>query len=161
MLPDIARALAEIIVLMIDKFILPGTGRLAQKYGLSTLGLQTGASIDARLIKIDAARASLEDALSAMDALKATAEQNKADLKRLERAIEKAEGQKADLSAELNALKQLSALDSDSVRRALRMPTRVDIWRERIIAFGFGIMASVVAAYLWELWIKPRFFSGG
>lgn len=158
MIPDISRAMAEVIVLMLDRFVLPGAGRIAQRYGFGTLGLQTRDSIDARLVKIDAARAGLEDALSAMDDLKATAEQNKADLQRLERAIEKAEGQKADLSAELSALKQLAALDSSSVRRALRMPTRVDIWRERIIAFTAGIAASVVATLLWELWIKSQFF---
>lgn len=118
----------------------------------------TSESIDARLDKIETARQSLTEALSAMDELKQTAETNKRDLEILTDAIARAESDKADLHTQLDALKKLSDIDTTAVREALRIPTEVDKWKERIWGFLVGgIVAGIIASATWELGIKPRF----
>ncbi len=114
-------------------------------------------SVDERLQKIETARESLAEAIVAVDALKSAAEENKRDLERLNVAIEQAESQKQSLSTELSTLKEIAAIDGDALRRALGLPTRLDVWRDRIVAFLLGVAASVVAAFLWEWLIKPLF----
>jgi prefoldin subunit 5 len=117
----------------------------------------TRESIDARLEKIETARQNLTEALSAMDELRTTAEQNRRDLETLTNAIARAETDKADLNAQLDALKKLSAIDTETVREALRIPTEVDRWKERIWGFIFGgIVAGLVATAIWELAIRPH-----
>jgi 3-methyladenine DNA glycosylase/8-oxoguanine DNA glycosylase len=120
-------------------------------------GLLGQETIDQRIAKIDAARQSLSEAVEAVDSLKVTAEQNKLDLQELTTAIERAESEKASLHVQLAALKDMAAMDGDAVRTALKLPTSVDIWRERIISFLFGIGASVAAAFVWEFGIKRAF----
>lgn len=118
------------------------------------VGEASEVSVDERITKIETARTSLLDALSAVDQLKQQAEENKQDLEYLTRQIERAEADKAHLSDELATLKGIAALDSESVRKALRLPTRVSIWTERVIAFGFGIAASTIASLVYEYGIK-------
>jgi hypothetical protein len=115
-------------------------------------------SIDARLAMIESARESLSSALRAMDELKITAENNRSDLDKLTAAIAKAEEEKADLNAQLEAVRQLAAIDSNIVRETLRIPTEVDKWRERIWGFIFGgVIAGLVATAIWEFGVRPYF----
>lgn len=46
-------------------------------------------------------------------------------------------------------------MDGGAVRAALGLPTRVDIWRERIYGFLFGILAAIIGAIIWDLALKP------
>jgi hypothetical protein len=48
----------------------------------------------------------------------------------------------------------MAALDSEAVRKVLRMPTRVSIWTERVIAFLLGVIASTLASILYEFVVK-------
>jgi len=112
-------------------------------------------NIDERLEKIGQARENLSEALQAIDELRESAEDNRRDLQRLNEAIIKAENQKQGLRNELSALKQLADIDSNSVREALRLPTEVDKWKERIWGFIFGILAAVIVTIGWELGLKP------
>jgi vacuolar-type H+-ATPase subunit I/STV1 len=117
----------------------------------------TSENIDARLKKIEAARQNLSEALTAMDELKEASEQNRRDLEALTSAIARAESDKADLNAQLEALKKLSSLDTEVVREALRIPTDVDKWKERIWGFVVGgVIAGLVATAVWELAIRPH-----
>jgi hypothetical protein len=118
--------------------------------------IRSGGTVDSRIAKLDAAKASLNDALSAVDELKEQAEGNKRDLELLRYQIRRAETYKQSVSGELEALKEMATLDSEAVRRALRLPTRVSIWTERVIAFLFGVIASVVASYIYEFLVKPH-----
>ena len=113
-------------------------------------------TIDSRIQKIDSARAGLSEALSAMDELKLVAEENKRDLILLNSQIQNAEAQRQSVSTQLDALKGIAALDSESVRKALRLPTRISIWTERVLAFAFGVISSIVASYLYDYFIKPH-----
>jgi prefoldin subunit 5 len=117
----------------------------------------TSESIDARLKKIETARQNLTEALTAMDELKETAERNRRDLEDLTGAIARAESDKADLNAQLEALKKLSDIDTEVVREAPRIPTEVDKWKERIWGFVVGgVIAGLVATGIWELAIRPH-----
>lgn len=107
--------------------------------------------LDERIAKIDTARQSLTEALAAMDELKSRAEENKHELEFLTRQVERAELDKANLSGELKTLKNMAALDTEAVRKVLRVPTQVGIWTERVISFLLGVAASVLASVLYDL----------
>jgi hypothetical protein len=113
-------------------------------------------TIDSRIAKIDSARTSLSEALSAMDELKDRAEKNRRDLEFLRYQIQRAETHRKGVSGELEVLTEMAALDSEAVRRALKLPTRVSIWTERVIAFLFGVVSSTVASYIYEYFVKPH-----
>lgn len=113
--------------------------------------------IDERLAKIEAARANLQDALGAIEELAVEAEQNKRDLRRLQEAVDHASTERENVNAQLDVLKSLQTLDSEAMRRALKLPTATDIWRDRIFAFVAGVIASIVATLAWEWLIKPMF----
>jgi len=91
-----------------------------------------------------------------MDELKQIAEGNKRDLALLNYQIQNAEAQRQSVSGELDALKGIAALDSESVRKVLKLPTRVSIWTERVLAFLFGVISSIVASYLYDYFVKPH-----
>ncbi|MGM4928071.1 hypothetical protein [Tardiphaga sp. 619_E2_N8_5] len=155
----VAEVGVNVLVVIFNKQMrLVGLGevRIKTKEGRIKLlvGDATEASVDERIAKIESARTSLTEALSAIDELKERAEENKQDLEFLTKQIERAELDKANLSGELQTLKGLAALDSDSVRRVLKLPTRVSIWTERVIAFLFGVAASTVASLLYEYVVK-------
>jgi prefoldin subunit 5 len=133
--------------------IRPSRGRIHIAFNTDT----GSESVDARIEKIDSARESLADALAAMDELKTRAQENKRDLEFLTHQIQRAEVDKASLSEELKTLKDLATLDSDSVRKVLRLPTRVSIWTERVIAFVLGVAASTIASVFYEHVVKRVF----
>ncbi|HJW40460.1 MAG TPA: hypothetical protein VJ476_04425 [Rhizomicrobium sp.] len=107
-------------------------------------------TIDKRLARISAARENLIEALEAVDELESAAKKNKRDLEQLNSALAEAEKQKGDVHAQLNALKQIAVLDGGAVRKSLGLPTTLDIWRDRTIAFASGVLASLLAAWLWK-----------
>jgi hypothetical protein len=111
-------------------------------------------TVDDRLARIETARQGLAEALEAMDELKQQAEENKEDLARLKASIEKASHEKLALDAELEALKEISSIDTQSVRKIIGVQSTADKWVERLIGFAFGIGASVVATIVWEFVLK-------
>lgn len=156
--------MGDTAVLVLAKLIEQLVRKLRIKIGLGPFGSIdvalstpfTERSIDERLEKIETARQNLAEALTAMDEMRDVAESNKRDLERLTNSISKAESDKADLNAQLDALKQIAAIDSDAVREALRLPTEVDKWKERIWGFIFGLIAGLIATVVWEMAIKPE-----
>jgi hypothetical protein len=121
---------------------------------LDRLAPEVRGCIDDRLAKIEIARESLAEALNAMDELKQRAELNKRDLEELNAALKEAQSEKSSVAAELEALKGLSVLDTETVRKALGVPTTVDRWAERTISFVLGAAASTVATLIWEYGLK-------
>ncbi|WP_262047910.1 hypothetical protein [Bradyrhizobium sp. Bra78] len=152
---NILSVLAEVYIEIIN--------RLLRDLGVSTLKVRSsrrGVSIsmddgsdrlDERIAKIDIARQSLTEALAAMDELKSRAEENKIELELLAQQVERAELDKVNLSGELKTLKDMAALDTESVRKILKLPTQVSIWTERVISFLLGVVASVLASALYDL----------
>lgn len=116
---------------------------------VSILGTEARANIDERVAKIEAARSNLLEAIEAIDELREKAEENRQDLAALTEKLGESEKQKAVLDMELSTLKGLASLDTQSVRKSLGIPTRLQVWTERMISFGFGILASVIASAIW------------
>lgn len=154
MFEDPIRVLAQLIVRVLTGSVTASVG----PFGVKITGPFVSQSIDERLQKIELARQSLSDALEAVESLRKSAEENKRDLSDITGAIEKAQLQKRGVSEELEALKGIAAMESVAVRKALKLPNAVDLWRERIIAFLFGIGASVLATVVWEILLKRLFF---
>lgn len=149
------QVLTNVLIVTINKNLkLVGLGEIKFRNTHGRIRFLVGdnveASVDERLAKIEAARSSLLDALTAVDELKNKAEENKADLEYLTKQIHAAEENKADLSEQLKTLKSISELDSEQVRTVLKLPTRLSIWTERVIAFLLGIAASILASIIYE-----------
>lgn len=111
-------------------------------------------TIDERIRKIDSARENLQDAISAIDELRVQADTNKRDLTDALKRIEDAEYQKQVIGEELNALKQVAETDTAAFRRIVGLPTKADVWRERLLGFGSGVLASTIASIIFFAAIK-------
>jgi hypothetical protein len=114
------------------------------------------ASIDERLGKIDQARDSLTEALSAIDELGRQAARQKSELEALTAAVATTASKRIEETERLQTIKALSNLDTRTVRAALDVPTRLQRWIERGLAFALGVGASFIASILYELWKLPR-----
>ena len=113
-----------------------------------------GTSIDERIKKIDTAKDNLQDAIRAVDELRNQANANKQELEDALRRIEIVEAQKYELSSQLTVLKQLAEADTDAFRRIVGIPTKADVWRERLLGFASGVLASILASVIFLLVIK-------
>ena len=117
--------------------------------------------LDERIKKIDAARENLKDAIAAIDSLRVQADANKRDLADALNRIAEAEQQKEKLSGELEVLRQVAEVDTALFRKVVGLPSKGDIWRERLFGFGLGILASIIASVIFILlqklygWIWP------
>ncbi|SFD82511.1 hypothetical protein [Methylobacterium sp. 13MFTsu3.1M2] len=106
-------------------------------------------SVDDRIRKIDAARDNLSDAIAAIDELRSQADDNKRDLQDALDRIAEAERRRESLAVELAALRQIAQADTQAFRRVVGLPTQADVWRERLLGFGSGILASVIASVIY------------
>jgi hypothetical protein len=104
--------------------------------------------VDERIKRIDDAKSNLVEAIEAVDELKREAELNKSDLAEALKTLSELDEKKSALSSELQTLKQIAQSDTDAFRRIVGLPTKSDIWRERIIGFVSGIVASIVTSGL-------------
>lgn len=104
--------------------------------------------VDARIKKIDAARDNLQDAIQAIDELRDQADLNKKELRDALSRIDEVEKQKSELNNELQTLQKIAEADTNAFRRIVGLPTKGDVWRERLLGFGSGVVASVVASII-------------
>jgi hypothetical protein len=76
-----------------------------------------------------------------------------AELRKGRAAVDQLKQQKMQLEDTVEALEQIASLDKPAVSLLLQHLQRQPaskVWGERLIAFGFGIAASVVASYVFE-----------
>ncbi len=116
-------------------------------------------SLSERVRKIDHARDSLLDAISAVDDLRRQADENQSALNFALAKLRAAENRKSALYSDINSLKTVASADVDSFRRIVGIPSRRAIWAERGMGFVIGVVASVVASYLYEflratIWVR-------
>lgn len=123
-------------------------------YNLLDIYADSGKTIDARLQKIDSARQNLAEALQAIDELADTAAQQKREMEDLSRIVEATAVQKGMVENELATLRSLARLDATSVRKVLEVPNFWQRWMERLIGFAFGVVASILASYIFG-WLTP------
>lgn len=120
---------------------------------------ETG-SIDARLAKIEAARANLLEALSAIDEIKTTAEEHQRQLDSIRLSLVQIGQERDELSAERELLVQMTATERDKLRQMLGVPTRLQsilIW---IGTFIFGAAASWILTFAYDTGIKDALNAG-
>src|SRR5690606_33743463 len=107
--------------------------------------------LDDRLAKIDVARENLAEALRAMDEIRDQAKDNKHALEALNRELEGTSREKENAAKEIETLRSLAQLDTETDRRALGVPTT----RRRMGGLRFscsrGGIASLAAAWLWRV----------
>lgn len=111
----------------------------------------TQQSLDERLAKIYVARENLAEALRAMDEIRAQAKDNKHALEALNRELEGTSLEKENAAKEIETLRSLAQLDTETVRRALGVPTTRRRMGELSFSFILGIVASLTAAWIWRL----------
>lgn len=111
-------------------------------------------SIDERIAKIDAARANMAEALSAIDELKEAANTNKADLEAALEQLGQTRAAKSAAERELNVVRKIANSDVEVFRRLAGVPSRSQVAKERALGFVFGVIASLLASGLWWLIAK-------
>jgi len=119
-------------------------------FKVTVVSPQVTESVDERLKKIDSARQSLTEAISAINELEKDAQTNKQELQKINTNIERAENKKVKLETKLDDFKKLAAIDAKSVREAMGVPSNRELWVQRTVGFIFGVIASLVAAIIWH-----------
>ena len=117
--------------------------RVHPKFNFEKLIL--GDNIDERISKIDDARRNLVEAIAAIDDLRHQADANKSDLTEALSKLRQMEAERSVVHTELQTLKQIAQADTESFRKIIGVQSRADVWRERIIGFISGVVASVLA----------------
>jgi hypothetical protein len=153
MLSALSEAAFRVVVKMLEIWSMPiaRIGRVDGRTSIEWFPKIEDSSIDSRILKIDEARNSLASALSAIDELKTSAESNRAELHAIRRELEQAAAHKASAEHELEAVKKMAAADVEVFRRVVGIPSRRDIGKERLIGFVIGVLASLVATFIWWL----------
>ena len=93
-------------------------------------------------------------ALSAIDDLKTTAEQNKLELHDVLQRIQEVRQDKAAAEKELESMERIARAGVEVFKKLAGVPSRRDIARERLIGFGVGVLASFLASVIW--WLVSR-----
>ncbi|TBZ20991.1 hypothetical protein [Rhizobium leguminosarum] len=110
--------------------------------------------IDSRIAKIETARENLLEAISAIDEIKATAEENKRELAELQKSVTKIGKQKEELTQDRKLLVQLTGAEKDRLRRMLGAPTRFQSIATTVVSFIVGGVASWLLTYAYDFGIK-------
>ena len=107
-------------------------------------------SVDERIAKIDEAKRNLTEGLEAIDELRKEAEQNKLELKQALKSIEETQEKHAVAKKELESIRKISDADISTLRKVAGIPSVAQIWRERFYGFISGVLASLLATWLWQ-----------
>ena len=129
--------------------------RLLDSFSFGVAGAVIGEAmrppIDQRLAKIEEAKQNLAEALAAIEDLQTEAQKNSRALDQLTAKLDKAEQRKTVIQKDIDTLRELSKLDAESVRKGLGIPTRLQVWFERVLSFLIGVAASIVASWVWTM----------
>ena len=101
-------------------------------------------SLPGRLDAIDQAQASLALATSQVAELRRQAEQHQAELKLALAEIKEIQTAKPDLHEETAGLEKVAAFDTGAFRELVGTPSALDVWYERMLGFGSGIVACLL-----------------
>lgn len=113
--------------------------------------------LDKRLAKIEAARENLLEALTAIDDIKATAQEHKKELVTIQNSVVEIGKERDKLTADKNLLLQMTSAERDRLRDMLGVPTRLQsilIW---IGTFLFGAVTSWLLTYAYDAKVKALF----
>ncbi len=102
--------------------------------------------IDARIARLDEARSALSDSLAAIDELRGEAASARAEHAVVLQNLESTLASKDDAEQKLASIRRIISEDVQSFREVAGVS---DVRKERLIGFGSGVAASVVATALW------------
>jgi flagellar hook-basal body complex protein FliE len=105
-------------------------------------------TIDQRLARLEEAKAALAESLAAIEDLQRQAEESKRDHARARSELAATIASKDDAERKLEAIKRLMDQDIEAFQTVAGV---ANIRKERMIGFGSGIAASVIASLLWAL----------
>jgi hypothetical protein len=111
-----------------------------------SVGLQQKRPIDERIARLDEARAALSEGLDAIDELRQDATRAKAEHTTVVLSLEAALANRDDAEKKLEAVRGIIAQDVNAFREIAGVS---DVRKERLIGFGSGVCASVLASALW------------
>ena len=98
--------------------------------------------------RIEQAKASLEEALSAVDEVRIAAERHQREAEAALARLAKLEESKGELEKEVELVREIARKDVGAFRRVAGIPSASDMKRERLVGFVTGVLASVLAAAL-------------
>lgn len=105
--------------------------------------------IDKNISRLDIARENLQEALSAIDELKSTAERHKHDAREFQKKVEMAR-------TESIAVDQIRQINRDELTRLLQLETRSSRLIGASIGFVFGIISSLIASFIYATISQPH-----
>jgi len=105
-------------------------------------------TIDQRLARLEEAKTALAESLAAIEDLQRQAEESKRDHARARMELAATIASKDDAERKLEAIKRLMDQDIEAFQTVAGV---ANIRKERMIGFGSGIAASVIASLLWAL----------
>ncbi|MEL7026831.1 MAG: hypothetical protein AAGO57_06345, partial [Pseudomonadota bacterium] len=111
---------------------------------------RTMGSIDDRIAKIDEAKTSLAIALNAVEEQQVGAQRSKDDYEKIRHQLHLVTQEHGIAEERLAQIEGLSQIETEAVRETLGLPGRREVLVERGVGFIFGVIASLIAAYLWE-----------
>jgi hypothetical protein len=106
------------------------------------------APIDERLAKLEVARAALSDSLSAIEDLQSEAEIRKKEHAEISSKLQSTLANKDDAERKLQSIKSLIIQDVEAFQALAGVP---DVRRERLIGFGSGVAASIIASIIYTI----------
>lgn len=124
-------------------------GKAIQRVTLKLYGVELEAQrapVDARLAKLDTARAALEESLSAISDLQEEGIRAKAEHEAAKARLQQVLRNKGDAEKQLAEVRAFYDRDMTTFRQLAGTPNMAV---ERVVAFGLGILASTVATVLW------------
>lgn len=144
-------------------------GRAALRILVGSLGGGLGADIfdsivrresgdvDKRLAKIEAARENLLEALTAIDEIKATAQEHKRELEVIRNSVVELGNENDRLAADKKLLVQMTSAERERLREMLGVPTRLQATLMWVGTFLFGSISTWFLTYAYELKVKSLF----
>jgi VIT1/CCC1 family predicted Fe2+/Mn2+ transporter len=114
-------------------------------------------NVDKRIAKIEAARENLLEALTAIDEIKAAAQEHKNELTSIQRSVVEIGKERDKLTADKNLLLQMTSAERDRLREMLGVPTRLQATLTWVGTFFFGAITSWMLTYAYDSRIKALF----
>ena len=149
----------DILINYIDLFSGIGTKSIAKILEIE-LKPET-LSLDERIKKLEEAKISLTQALTAIDELQHQASKNKADAEKALKDLIALEKDKEKLDEQIKADKQLISTDVEHFKKMAGIPTEQEKRRDRFVGFISGVFASILATIIIALfvWGYQSFFN--
>jgi len=141
--PDLAAGiftLSELLLKLLKRI------KVTYRIGGIQIEFKEEKSIDERIAKIDEARTSMVEALSAIEQLHQEAESNKVGLKKALQTLAETEKNKNELEEEINNIRQVMQSDVTTFRKIAGIPSEEEVKKERVLGFFTGVLTSIVAS---------------